>query len=897
MTKKNAAQFFVLSLLASSALVPATAAAQAASDSDAENTRDEIIVTVERREQGLQDLAATASNFDSDMLALTGVSSVENLDRLLPGLQIGNQEGNIEIFIRGIGSDNNTELGDPAAATHIDGVYIPRPSGLSSVWHDIERVEVNVGPQGTLRGRNATAGTLNIISRKPELGVLSAETEVEFGNYDTTAYRAVLNIPLSQTAAFRVSGMAFNRDSFYTNVGPTANSVTIPGEDDDFGVRAQLLVEPNDRLRALFSFDYNEEKGTGYPVTNVAAAIGFAGLRADELADPRRVVYGNGSSSEDTTHWGGSANITYDFGGVSVEYLGSYRQLDFSTLQFNPLTPEFPGVDAFFTDANINQYNIFQWERDSNSIIQELRLFSADDARLRWTVGGFYLREDQYTFLGSTDDRAPFFLGIEFNQPDTNSQSLSFYGDATYDLTDRLRITGGVRWTDEKKSRFGGIGVLGGIGGIFGADGSGPRIGTPGFEFAIRDRTIFDPDIDGDGVITNDERLATYLDGISSFGVADDFQTLLNAGNAGGISVTAQNASVGDKFVDWRARLAYDVTDNNLLYALVSTGHTAPGLNDNITPTIAPTYRGEKVTLYEIGSKNEFKIGGRNATLNISAFYNDYQDQVFQSLISVQTAASIIGVDPGLLPGGGGSIAFRFNAAESSIKGVNIEGGIDLPGGMHLSTNILYLDAKFDKGEVVDPRFGAFTTFPNADPNRFFGPFDPATQPNFFDFLAGPPFNQTLNALDFDGDGTIEGAGEDLVRDLKGNRLPRSPKWSANVNLSQSIDLPRGSLDWLLNVAYRGTHFLTPFNGTGVEPLTGEPVPSFFDKVSSYVTVDFGAGYNFDDDGNLRLEGYVSNLTQKTYATSQLSDAFNFNRWYNAPRTYGMRLKAKLQWD
>ncbi|VAV86554.1 hypothetical protein MNBD_ALPHA02-1193, partial [hydrothermal vent metagenome] len=476
----------------------------------------------------------------------------------------------------------------------------------------------------------------------------------------------------------------------------------------------------------------------------------------------------------------------------------------------------------------------------------------------------------------------------------TNSESLSFYGDATYDVTERLHVSAGVRWTDERKSRLGGIGVLAGIGGIFGADGSGPRIGTPGFEFAIQDRTIFDPDINGDGVITAAEKLTTYLDGINSDGVSDDFMALLTEATAGGLNVAAQNASVGDKFVDWRFRLAYDLSDDNMIYALVSTGHKAPGLNDNITPTVAPTYKGEKVTLYEIGTKNEFDLAGRKATLNLSMFYNDYRDQVFQSLISASAAANLLGLPQDQVPGGGGSIAFRFNAAKSSIKGFNLEGSIELPANIRLGGNLLYLDAKFDEGRVIDPRFGAFTTFPNADPNRFLGPFDPVTQPNYFDFLAGPPFNQTLNAFDFDGDGVLEGAGEDLTRDLKGNKLPRTPKWSINVNLSQVIELEKGSFDWLVNFAYRASHFLTAFNGTGVEPLTGEPAPSFYDKVDSYVNIDIGIGYNFDDDGRVRLEGYVSNLTQEIHATSQLSDGFNFNRWYNNPRTYGARLKLKL---
>ena len=119
---------------------------------------------------------------------------------------IANNGGNVEVWIRGVGSSNNTELGDPAAATHFDGVYIPRPAGIGSAFFDIQRVEVNVGPQGTLRGRNATAGSVNIISWKPGLGVWDAEIEGEYGNYNQTVIRGMLNVPIGDRVAIRASG-------------------------------------------------------------------------------------------------------------------------------------------------------------------------------------------------------------------------------------------------------------------------------------------------------------------------------------------------------------------------------------------------------------------------------------------------------------------------------------------------------------------------------------------------------------------------------------------------------------------------------------------------------------------------------------------------------------------
>lgn len=146
-----------------------------AQDASATPASDEIIVTANRVEQNLQDVSGVVQAFTADQLRLDGIADLRNLQVAVPGLNISNAEGNVDIFIRGVGSANNTELGDPAAAPHFNGTYIPRPRGLGVMFYDLERVEVSKGPQGTLYGRNALAGTLNIISAKPKLG--------EFGGY------------------------------------------------------------------------------------------------------------------------------------------------------------------------------------------------------------------------------------------------------------------------------------------------------------------------------------------------------------------------------------------------------------------------------------------------------------------------------------------------------------------------------------------------------------------------------------------------------------------------------------------------------------------------------------------------------------------------------------------
>ena len=125
---------------------PATAAPSEATEDDGS---DVIIVTANRREENLQEVAGVVQALDADQLRQDGIVELRQLQTAVPGLSIANQEGNVEIFIRGVGSSNNTELGDPGAAPHLNGTYIPRPRGLGLMFYDLERVEVNKGPQGT----------------------------------------------------------------------------------------------------------------------------------------------------------------------------------------------------------------------------------------------------------------------------------------------------------------------------------------------------------------------------------------------------------------------------------------------------------------------------------------------------------------------------------------------------------------------------------------------------------------------------------------------------------------------------------------------------------------------------------------------------------------------------
>ena len=874
----------------------AAAQSEDESSSNAEGREiEEVIVTVERRAQSLQDFEGTAASFSGDDLKILGLQNLTDLSEQAVGVEISNKQGNIEVWIRGIGSSNNTELGDPAAATHLDGVYIPRPAGIGSVFFDIERVEVNYGPQGTLRGRNATAGSVNIVSWKPGLGQWDAMIEVEGGNYDQRMATGMINAPIGDTAAVRLSLYSLEHDAYYNDVGPLG----LQGAEsaDNRGYRLQYLWQPSDDLRILLAADHVEEKGTGYTGTNYANSLGN-GIGVNEIEDPRDVIARGFAPQQDTEHSGIRLQVNYDLGFGSVEYIGSYRDLTYDYAAATPLAPDYPGVLETLEplEESLDNFSRFQFITESESMVHELRFISPEEERLYYTVGAFYFDEEQSSFLASAGDRGGFFQGAEFNQPETNGESYSFYGDFTYELTPKTRLTGGLRYTHDEKSRRGvNARYAFALGGYNITNGNpfdccmGARVGTEGFEFAAFDRTNYDPDTDASGVVSEQEFIDFYLDGIGEFGERDTLNTIIANGPLGGgseikaactdtnttdniicardeagnlihtyavpispdNSITIQDGQMSDSFVDWRLRLGHDLSDDILVYGLVSSGHKSGGFNDTfkdptIGQNISPTYDTEQVIMYELGIKSEFKLGDIPTRLNGSAFFYDYSDQVFTSILSVEqalefTAGGVAAPEdsaPGALV-----VSFSFNAADSEIYGMQFDGGFQLPYNMNFNWSALWIEA-----EIV-----------NAEPIQDFR-FQADVSPD-----------------------------EAVFQPISGNQLPHTPQYQLNAAFSQYIDTDFGSFDYVISAGWRDEQYLTIFNSQDFK-FPDSPRGRLDDSVPAYWTFDAGIGYT-TKEGSLRLEAYMNNIENEVATAAAIITQFDNTRFFTRPRTSGVRLK------
>lgn len=902
------------SVLACLVAAPATAQNAAASE-EAATVEDgnTIIVTADRREQSLQDFAGTASVVSGEDLKKIGVQNFVDLQQSIPGLSVVNNGGNVEVFIRGIGSTNNTELGDPAAAFHFDGVSIPRPNGIGSAFYDIERVEVNVGPQGTLRGRNALAGSVNAITFKPGLGKFDGAIEAEYGNFDQRSATGVINVPLGDKVAVRFAGLYLQHDSYYKNVGPVTG-IGVAEAEKNFSGRAQILFKPTDRLSILVAGDYIAENGTGFTGSNFALALGeIAAGRLQSLSqirNPRNVIARGFTPIQNTDHWGVRTAITYEADPLTIEYTGSYRDSVYDYEAATPLTPFFPGVidalsrrsagasaadAAIFLSEALDNFSRFRSISDSRSHFHELRFFN-NKGPFIWSFGAQYFREDIFSFLGSTGDRNPFFQGVEFNT-NVDTDALATYGDFTYSVTDKFRVTGGARYTTDRKERSG---VAARYGLALGDDNFncclGVRTGTEGFEFAAGGRTIINPDTNGDGTISDAEVFQFQANGVARFGARDNLGAILAAGPVGGHfddvpngvpcldtnfgdgltcngfaattqftfavpfqgQIFRQQGRLNDEFVDWRLRAEYDITDDNLVYALVASGNKAGGFNDNLGDLgVAPTYDRESVVLYEVGSKNEFSIGRVKTRLNASLFYNDYSDQVFtglQSVTQVLNFANSQGANIFLPPNTSTAlvVSFSFNAAKSNIYGFQLEGGFDLPANIKLDFSALYLEAKIkDSIRIQDSRFQADVDARNA-----------------------------------------------ILVDIDNLRLPRTPRWQLNAKLSQAIDIGDGQFDYVISGGYRSSQFQTIFNSFDFDDNGNQTTQvtsgRLLDRVPGHYNLDIGAGFTFDSAGKYRVEAFANNITNSVRAAAIIITQFDNTRFFNRPRTFGVRGRVKL---
>jgi iron complex outermembrane receptor protein len=582
---------------------------------------EEILVTAQKRSENLQDVPIAVTAFTSETIQTAGIDNVVDVSNLTPSLS---QFSNLSpftttLFIRGIGTAQNDPSLEPSVGTFVDGIFIGRTGLGMNDLTDIERIEVLQGPQGTLYGKNTNAGAISVITKRPNLEEFEGYVEATVGDYSMGQLTAAASGPLGDNVAFRLSGSIHERDGYFDNAG--ADDLN---DADDWNVQGKLLWTPTDSLIFLLSASHVDRD------TNCCGADAIQddivleeyanrGLPADKN-DPYDYDMGNDlqnkfSLESDLV----SLHIEYDADWGEITSITGWNDYDWTS-----------STDGDF--SRLNMIHIIDEHNEGDSFSQELRLDSSIGENIDYMLGLFYY--EQTTQRG---DKSPtVILGPDFVPVASqvlspalaaiaasgdygyfkntwDNTTFAAFGQATWHISERWHLTAGLRWTDEEREAD-----------LFGASVSTapiPSLGGPSF-----------------------------------------------IGNA--------VASIDDTFdrnsdeVDWLLKVAFDVSDNSMVYASAATGSKSGNFNGVGGAPEDREFKDEDTTSYELGVKST--LLDSRLRLNVAAFYTEVQDYQYQD------QNPVIGT-------------FVSNDGEIEVSGVDLQmEAVPLPN-LTLTAGLLYM--------------------------------------------------------------------------------------------------------------------------------------------------------------------------------------------------------------
>lgn len=423
----------------------APAAAQDGASADDEGQLATIIVTANRREENLQDVPVSADILDSERIGaiFSGAGDITALAGTAPGLNVESSNGRVapRFYIRGLGNTDFDLAASQPVSVLLDDVVLENVTLKSFPVFDVERVEILRGPQGTLFGRNTPAGAVKVTSVKPS-HEFSASGSLSYGSYDTISVGGAVGGSLVQDKiAVRIAAQLQHRADWIDN-GFTGDDNSLGGYND-FAVRGQVLFTPTERSSILAAVNYRNLDGSStFFRANVLGRTTAQPNNTNSLNnnyDRDRVFYdAGGGNRADYEQVGLTLTGAYEFDGMTLTSITSYWTSEGSSRGDvdggNLVTG--PGFIPFPSDT--------QDSLDLEQFTQEIRLASTTDGPLSWQIGGFYFSSD---FDVTT-------VGFTFPPPVTvnhTNDAWALFGQVTYQLTDTLRATGGIRYTDDQK--------------------------------------------------------------------------------------------------------------------------------------------------------------------------------------------------------------------------------------------------------------------------------------------------------------------------------------------------------------------------------------------------------------------------------------------------------------
>ena len=886
--------------------VPALAAEAAPAAGD--TVLGELVVTAQRKEESLQKVPIAVSAFSQGALEAQKIDGGANLQRAVPNVTFSKAfYSGYNFQIRGIGTKQTSVTGDTSTGVHFNGAPLTENRLFEAEFFDVERVEVLRGPQGTLYGRNATGGVVNVITAKPTSD-FEGELRGEVGSYDTRKLRAMVNVPLiGDVLDLRLAGTTLHRSGYATNL------VTRDDVDgrDLYSVRASLGFKPTATFRADLVWQHFQEDddrlryGKGLctrdngpasigstAVTNAvvrgflsqgctdgsiyaAAATGkpnslstlygllaltrglatgdiYGGTRSADLSTVESLIDPHYRAKEDVL----TLNAAWDVAqGLQLNSLTSYYKGRYNSQQdmngFQPSaafnsTALAPG--GVINDPQLGAHNTIMLydsnQHPARQWSQELRLQSDFSGPLNFSVGAlylnykvtqdFYILSNAFTYAAfAAAGGAPCALNsatcayIDPNPEPTTAGhgnylshqpyklvSKAVFGEVYYKLTDNLKLTGGLRYTDDDKTLYAyPVKLL--------TPGSGVTPGVPAqYEAEFKEWT----------------------------------------GRAG---------------FDWQPDLA--MTDKTLVYAFYSRGYKGGGPN-NIGQTLGPRpfYDPEFVNAYEIGTKNTL-LGG-SLLLNASAFYYDYNGyQISKFVNRIATTENI----------------------DASIRGLELEAIWEPVRALRFNGSLGLLKTKIESGSSIDPlkRTQGDPTLTYVKTSSASGCTVPtAALANLVAIIQQNPGAPTVagvsgvpTAILGACSGAFTSLGvtptEGVAANLKGNELPGSPNWTLSLGAQYTWELPNG---W--NAMVRGDYYR---QGSSYSRVFNDVADRLKGWDNANVSVQLA-----NDEKGLKIEAYVKNLFNdrpitdtffNDEALGQLQDAFILD-----PRIIGVSVSKRF---
>ena len=957
------------------------AIAQDATGDDLEDPQissNTIIVTAQRQAQSLQEVPIAVSAFDAEALEAQQIENASDLQLTLPNVTFtkGNFTG-ASFTIRGIGDLCVGTTCDAATGIHTNGSPLFGTRLFETEYFDLERVEVLRGPQGTLFGRNATSGVVNVVTAKPDLSGFGAAAEFEYGNYNSMKAKAMINVPIGQSLGLRVAGFWLDRDGYTENVynGDDLDDREMyavrgslrfePGPDTTLDLMAYYFREEDNRMRIQKQLCQRDPVGvlgclnnrrdfeklnanstfTGTlgsqeffnvifgatPLGPLTSTLGLNSLYGpdayanfQEPADVRKI------NTQFTPEYFADelqlqAHLDQNFGSMNLSLTGIYQEttvdsrqdynqgigeipnaaLAFGTVQAYAAGAAGPGVQAYFapvaaalfdgsgnlctSDTRLDNLGLFegygvctadgtQFDRSvstGESWSGEAILSSDFDGSFNFLLGAIYAeataKDTDYfvnafaidyvsgtlgSLLSLGAGIAPSYAGTSFyrnNTQDFKLKSYGIFGEVYFDITDRLKLTGGLRYNNDKKS---------------------VTARTTLANFFVPYTNTGDP---------FDPANNPYYP-INPFGGVYDADPGLDGRQ------DVQQRSVGFDEITGRAVIDYELSPDNHIYASYSRGYKSGGINPPLSPIfeVSDSFGPESIDAFEIGSKNTFLNGALQ--LNATAFYYKYSGLQLSRIIARTSVNDTI---------------------DANIWGVELESIIRPSDNWLVNMNFSYLNAKVAGDQFFsnprdpgggDPDAVIIKDITNGALCAVTGPAPGAA--DFF--VAG--FNSVIGLgapVEFPSDGGIASSGAFSIcqsladnapagfsvlspgveTNLKGNKLPQAPNMKASVGVQYTAEFDSGmTLVPRVDVALTGEQYGNVFNGR-------------VNRIAPFVQANAQIQLNSAND-RWFARAFVQNIFDSNsvtglYVTDASSGLFT-NIFTLDPRRYGVAVGVKF---